>query len=29
MDPIDGSILFTFNGSIDGIHAMDAPSMDP
>ena len=29
MDPIDGSILFTFGGSIDGIHGMDAPSMDP
>ena len=26
MDPIDGSILFTFDVSIDGIHGMDAPS---
>ena len=29
MDPIDGSILFIFDGSIDGIHGMDVPLMDP
>ena len=29
MDPIDGSILSTFDGSIDGVLAMDAPSMNP
>ena len=29
MDSIDGFIILPFDGSIDGIHEMDTPLMDP